>query len=131
MICINPDCERWTEGNTDYCASCNSARRRAERQASKPKKEYRIKKVSDKHAKRLTEYYKLAKEYKEMNPQCEVAFCRNITDDVHHIGFRDGIRLTDVELFMSVCRMHHDKIHSDPNWARENGYLLSRNKLNN
>lgn len=129
--CIKPDCENPKIGGLDVCDSHRIAQRKELAQLSKPIKVTRIKRVSDKHAKRLAEYNKLARKYKEMNPQCEVAFCRELAVDVHHIGFRDGIRLTDVELFMSVCRPHHDRIHSDPNWAKANGYLISKNQTTN
>ena len=125
--CIESDCESPKIGGLDVCDTHRRAQRKELRQLSKSIKVTRIKRVSDKHAKRLAEYNKLARKYKEMNPQCEVAFCRELAVDVHHIGCRDGIRLTDIELFMSVCRPHHDKIHSDPNWAKANGYLISKN----
>ena len=59
------------------------------------------------------------------NPICQVGRCKSPSMDIHHTRGRVGRLLIAVEYFLAVCRPHHDRIHSEPAWARENGYLSS------
>ncbi len=43
--------------------------------------------------------------------------------DVHHKDKR-GKNLNEVDTWLSVCRTCHDKIHREPSWAREKGFLV-------
>lgn len=66
--------------------------------------------------------YKTARElYLNENPNCEV--CGNFASDIHHKAKR-GKNLCNMETFMSVCRMCHNRIHDNPAWARQNNYLI-------
>ena len=66
--------------------------------------------------------YKVARElYLNENPNCEV--CGNFAMDIHHKAKR-GKNLCNMETFMAVCRTCHTKIHDNPSWARELGYLI-------
>jgi hypothetical protein len=47
------------------------------------------------------------------------------TTDVHHKKGR-GKYLLDESTWLPVCREHHDKIHANPAWAFEQGYLERR-----
>jgi len=53
---------------------------------------------------------------------CEVCM-KAKTSDVHHTKGR-GRFYMDVDTWLSVCRPCHDKIHKEPKWAREKGYLV-------
>lgn len=57
---------------------------------------------------------------------CEVCEDSPATS-LHHKRGRDGSRLIDEEEFMGVCDPCHGRIHANPAWAYEQGFLLSRN----
>lgn len=61
----------------------------------------------------------------ESNRICSV--CKGEATDIHHMKGKIGLLLNDTRFFLSVCRQCHDKIESNPNWAKENGYSLDRN----
>jgi len=42
--------------------------------------------------------------------------------DIHHTKKR-GRFLLDESTWMAVSRVYHEKIHTNPSWARERGYL--------
>tara|TARA_B100001093_G_scaffold504253_1_gene559790 strand:- start:25 stop:312 length:288 start_codon:yes stop_codon:yes gene_type:complete len=57
-------------------------------------------------------------------PLCEVCEKEKSTD-VHHKKGR-GKYYLDVDTWLSVCRKCHDRIHVNPSWARENGFIEDR-----
>jgi hypothetical protein len=57
----------------------------------------------------------------EKLPVCEVCMKANATD-VHHKAGR-GKNYLEVGTWLSTCRPCHDKIHKEPSWAREKGFL--------
>jgi len=57
-------------------------------------------------------------------PVCEACGV-NASTDVHHRKGR-GKYYLKMDTWMATCRGCHDRIHSYPIWARENGYLLDR-----
>jgi len=61
------------------------------------------------------------------NPQCAVCDVR--ATEVHHKAGRLGPLLTELSNLLSVCRECHARIHANPAWAYERGYLLKRNVL--
>ncbi len=67
----------------------------------------RLKPVSDKRK-------ILNKEYSE---------ARKEATDIHHKSKR-GKNLSSQQTFMAVCRNCHTRIHDNPAWARELGYLI-------
>lgn len=100
-----------------------------------------LKRVSSKRSKELREYAKLRKAYLEAHPYCEVWLQEGIIDgtslhdllmlaplatDIHHVRGRWGKRLNDTSYWLAVCRQSHDRIHRDPAWAYERGYLKPR-----
>lgn len=44
--------------------------------------------------------------------------------EIHHINGRENERLNDEEFWLAVTREGHLKIHENPKWAREKGYLI-------
>ena len=45
--------------------------------------------------------------------------------EVHHkfCGSNRSAHYLDTNTWLAVCRENHDKIHKNPKWARENGFL--------
>ena len=81
-----------------------------------------MRKISKKRAIQNKEYLKLRGEFLEDNPYCEV--CGKPAHEIHHKRGRFADRLTDVNYFMSVCRMCHTDIHLNPQQSRDKGYIL-------
>jgi hypothetical protein len=92
----------------------------------KPKKKKKhISPVSKKRAEELATYRKVRDKYLKEHPICEVDDCNNPSDHIHHMNGRTGKRLYDDEFFMAVGGCCHPKrIHENPAWSRENGYLV-------
>ena len=81
-----------------------------------------MRRVSKKRQKENKEYSVLRKGFLKKLPICEVCMTAAATD-VHHMDKR-GKNLNEVGTWLAVCRPCHDKIHSNPSWAREKGYLV-------
>lgn len=82
----------------------------------------RLKPVSDSRKKKNEEYSKVRKEYlQQVGGRCEV--CGGQATDIHHKSKR-GKNLCAKDTFLALCRQCHTKIHDNPAWARENGYLV-------
>ena len=90
---------------------------------SKPRK--RINPVSKKRKVEQVTYSKLRKEYLTARPRCEVCDKAPATD-IHHRRGRWKSRLNDTEWWIGVCRGCHDRIHFNPTWSYERGYLVER-----
>ena len=97
-----------------------------------------IKAVSVKKQRELRKYRKIKSEFlsKPENKTCAVTGCNNPAG-VHHkkgrVGFADDwarnndvTLLIDVRFFLPACDPHNEEFERRPNWARENGYSLSR-----
>jgi len=97
-------------------------KRSALRRGTSQLKRTRLAPMSKKRKEDSKEYYKLRNAYMKEHPVCEVCGGRD-SQDLHHKHGR-GIYYLTVEYFMAVCRYDHTKIHENPNWAREQGYLL-------
>jgi len=80
------------------------------------------------YAKRKTEYLALAE-------GCEICKCNPYSElDLHHRAGRNGSSLNEegevenniinMHTFMALCRPCHDRVHRNPKWAREMGYLV-------
>lgn len=94
-------------------------------------------KSSSKLLKNLAKYRPIRDAYMEANPTCEVEGCYKFSTNNHHkagrVGFWDeearqgGLMLLwDVRFFMACCETCHPKrIHENPAWAREKGYILT------
>src|SRR5690606_27298537 len=102
------------------------AKRKPLPKASKP-----IRKVGKEMAKRLPVYYRKKAIYMAEHEYCEVLGCGAKATDCHHKEGREGDLLTDETKFMAMCRMHHDMCKTHPEWAEQNGYIISRLKIKN
>lgn len=91
------------------------------KRSTKPLRRTRLRRVSKRQASRLTEYYKVRKDFLATHELCEMG-CGRASCDVHHRLGR-GQYLCDVRFFLALCRPCHEKAHRFPAWARENGYL--------
>lgn len=112
-FCMYGDCENYTEGNTDFCASHNHAMRKAKKDASKVKVVTPIRKVSEKQAKELQVYEVLRAEHLKDHPDCQIKLigCKNDrkTNTVHHCAKR-GANLNKKEFFKTACLWCHDYV---------------------
>lgn len=86
-------------------------------------KRTRLKPISDKRKAQLREYREVRRNFIKSNPVCEVCQRRR-TWDIHHKAGRVGKRLLDQFYWLAVCRPCHDRIHDEPRWARETGFLI-------
>jgi len=82
-----------------------------------------LKRVSDKRRVDMVEYGRLRKAFLSKRPVCEI--CKKApSTDIHHIRKR-GIYYLVVDTWMALCNFCHiEKVHGNPNWAREKGYLI-------
>ena len=111
-------------------------RRTALRRSTKRMRRTPLRKVSKKHEKELAKYYRLRDQFLRENETCEV--CLDLkskrhtltiyrSQDLHHRKGR-GKYLNYKRYFCAVCRYHHTYIHDHPEWARANGWLISKFK---
>lgn len=112
--------------DTQLCATCAATIRKTERQASKVKVVKPIKKVSQKRATENQQYLKLRKDYLEAYPVCEVVECHRKSSQIHHMQGRENDLLCDVNNFLAVCDVCHQRITVDSKWAIEQGYSILR-----
>lgn len=96
------------------CGSCNTARRKAERDSKKVKVIHPVKKVSEKKAKAITEYSKLKKQFLETNMACQIRLpgCFLSSFDVHHCS-KSELNYLNTNTWMAVCRNCHRKIETE------------------
>lgn len=124
--CSFESCDSLVEGNTEYCATHNHQRRKEERDSKKVKVVKPIKKVSASRAKENAVYERLRKEYLEAYPVCEVVECHRKATQIHHMQGRDNDLLCDVNNFLAVCDVCHQRITIDSAWAISQGYSILR-----
>lgn len=74
-------------------------------------------------------YAKKRKAFLAEHPQC-VVYPELLATDIHH-KFGRGFLLMDERYWIGVSRRAHEKIHHDPNWARQNGLLAERGQWQN
>jgi hypothetical protein len=118
------------------CASCNHARRKEARQARQPKKKQKpLRQVAPERSEELKIYY-AEKAVWIKNLMCAV-FPTLKAQDVHHKKGRDGYAddwardndvslLLDKRFWLPVSRKGHILIDAKPEWAKKNGYTISR-----
>lgn len=122
--CTYPDCDKLTEGTTDYCGTHNREMRKISKAKSVIKKP--MNKVSDKQSKRIAEYVKVKDDYLRLNPWCEMHGKPCKACDIHHAKGKIGSLLTETKFFVGVCRPAHNWIHDNPTLALRDGYSFSR-----
>lgn len=86
-------------------------------------KRTRLRRTSRKRASQNRAYSKLRKEFLLRRLYCDVCKVKPVSH-VHHKDGREGELLNDLSKWMAVCYLCHDKIHAEPKWAREHGYLI-------
>jgi len=128
LECVECGSDRVENKELMLCATCNHARRKADR--AKPKVVKPVNKVSEKRAVQNAEYMKLRNEYLALYPMCEVEDCDQRSQDVHHQRGKEGERLLDTNFFMAVCRNHHIYYTEHSKEAIEKGISVSRNGQN-
>lgn len=87
-----------------------------------------IKREADAKKEMNNQYKKIAKKFITVHPKCQVQGCNQVSECVHHKRGRIGELLIDTRYFMAVCFDHHRQIEENPDWAKSNGYSLSRLK---
>lgn len=115
------------------CHSCYWREMRAkskpiERKPIERKRTNPIRVISKKRATQMAEYRRLRDEFMKSNPICQARIsivCTHIATDLHHKAPR-AFNLCNVNIFMAVCRNCHNHIHSNSDWAYENGFLLTK-----
>ena len=126
MTCSIPDCPNIAE-RSGVCAShAREIRKNHANSLKPPKAKKPIAKKSDKMAEALKTYAILRRDFLKANPVCEVFKDRPATE-VHHQRGRNTIELLlDTNYWLAVSREAHQKIELNPEWAKEQGYSLSR-----
>jgi hypothetical protein len=83
-----------------------------------------LRRVSRKRAQALKIYRVSKSDYLSVHPTCEVCAESEATDIHHKLPLGRGGKLNDSSIFLAVCRVCHNRIHHDPKWAEQQGYLL-------
>lgn len=108
------------------CASCAAQKRKEQRLDARPRKTYRMPKVSVKQKEALKTYAVKRKEHLKKHPYCQLKLqgCTNRATQVHHSAKR-GINLNKEETFMSACECCHDQVERrlSAKERREGGFL--------
>lgn len=128
MICSIPDCDNLAE-RSGVCATHARMQRKAEttakREAERKASQKAVKKVSDKMAIALKEYVKKKKTWL-VGKKCAV-FPTLDAIEPHHMKGKATIELLlDERYWLPVSREGHVKIETNPDWAKEMGFSLSR-----
>jgi hypothetical protein len=131
MIIPDCSCGRRCMAGMDKCATCLQLERRADR-VKMPSDPDPIKKVSQSQAKLLSQYAVIKKRFM-LNRWCAYHGKPCLPTDIHHakgrVGFADEQEiplLLDVRYFVPVCRVGHDYIEANPQFAKDNGFSESR-----
>lgn len=107
-----------------------------------------IKRVSSKRQKEMKIYTAKREEFLKRHPYCMVTlellglaskdvetwdgYYRDVwgvtrraplATDIHHCHGRRGKNYLDETTWLAVCREQHQRIHQNPSWAREMGFL--------
>jgi hypothetical protein len=84
---------------------------------------------SDKQKDLDKKFAKAKREYLKEHPFCEanIEGCTKVSIDVHHkAGKATEELLLDKNYFLSCCRHCHTVIESNPAWAKQNDFSVSR-----
>lgn len=122
--CLNEGKPLERNGHT---ASCNRLTRKLQTESLKPPKTKKpIAKTSDKMNQALAQYRRKKRIFIAANPICAV-FKDRPSVDIHHMMGRATIELLlDDNYWLAVSREAHQKIELNPEWAKEQGYSLTR-----
>lgn len=99
--------------------------RKQSKTSQKPpvRKRKAINPTSQKRRKQNAKYAQLRKLFLEAHPTCQVC-CSEPSDQIHHRNHREGNRLNDTAWWLALGPACHLRIHENPSWARENGYIV-------
>jgi len=110
-----------------YCQPCWGAH------SGKPKRIPTVgKKLAQRSKRRIAEqaiYSEKRKLFLETNPMCKThlqGICSHYSTDVHHTAGRIGELYLDETKWLALCRACHSYIELNPNFAREQGYSLTK-----
>lgn len=124
--CKNP--KNTEEGKLCYyfnrefgCADCTNKYKSKKEEVRKRAKA--IRRVSSKRTRQNQAYSVLRKMFLKQHPNCAV-FPDRESAEVHHSYGRRGDMLLDTRFWFAVSREGHDKIHANPEWAEEKGFLI-------
>src|SRR5690349_10510212 len=113
MMTECPHCGTSKVERNGYCATYNREKRKIE--SMPPPKEFKpIRKVSPQRAVENKEYARLRRDYLEAYPVCEVVECHRKSTQIHHMAGRSNELLNNVDLFLAVCDICHQRIHAEP-----------------
>lgn len=90
-------------------------------------KAYEKSKIAPRSKKRIAQekiYTQLRKAFLNKNNVCPITGEK--TTDIHHMKGRIGDLLIDTKYWLAVSREAHILIEQNPEWAKEQGYSLSR-----
>lgn len=122
-------CDKLCEGSTDFCGTHNRLRRKQETDDFKALQKAQTKtkpisKASDKQAARLKIYAIDRVKFLE-GKRCAV-FPHLKATQVHHMKGRIGELLLDQRYWLPVSDSGHKEIELNPEWAKAEGFSLSR-----
>jgi len=83
-----------------------------------------MRRVSKKRQAESKEYSRKRSSFLATLPLCEVC-AKSKSTDIHHRKGR-GKYYLDEGTWLATCRGCHDRIHRNPTWAREKGFILDR-----
>lgn len=86
-----------------------------------------LRRVSKKKKEQDARYFELRKLFLSLRPLCQVSLDMGEkpprqSTDIHHMAGR-GKNYLAVETWLAVSRHWHKEIHTNPKWARAQGYL--------
>ena len=125
MFCqLTPGCCNYVEGNTEGCASCNAAARKAAK--VKIKVVSPVKKVTQKRADELSKYPGLKRQYIEINPKCEASlrWCTVQSTQIHHCSI-SAKNFLNTDTWLAVCPICHKSVEDMPAERRREIGLLT------
>lgn len=120
-VCNNPDGCECAAFNQSYCKFWSVPKKKKAGGLKKTK----LKPRSEKMKAEGEIYSKLRVLFLKKYPTCQIKTkgCMKISTDVHHVEKR-GKNLNNTGTWLSVCRNCHQSVHDNPNWGRENGFLV-------
>lgn len=127
MSCIRCGNKIVENKDTGLCGSCSLEGRKAEREAAKPVKAYRIPKMSPRRQGEMKTFEVLKAEHLKEHPNCQIKLigCTNKGNTVHHTAKR-GKNLNVKKYFKTACQHCHHQIEfvMSSTERREKGFLI-------
>jgi hypothetical protein len=118
---IKAKLDKISEGNKSTWME--DAEKRLKNRPSKKKIRQMVRQVSSKRARQNQAYSVARKLFLKSNPNCAV-FPHLPSTEIHHSAGRRGDMLLDTRFWFAVSRQGHTRIHENPEWAEEHGFLI-------